>query len=136
MENQTIRPKILREKYLKNMLNNQFLNAKNSLLELEKDFMELKDRKLKDTEEKTKTEIEELFYKPTIVSKDDMDKFEEQEMKKIRPIKGNWLDRLIKQSVIRRKSKIIRDKLKDKIINDISTLFETEEEKKDRKKAK
>ena len=60
------------------MLNNQFLNAKNSLLELEKDFLELKDRKLKDTEEKTKTEIEELFYKPTIVSKDDMDKFEEQ----------------------------------------------------------
>ena len=57
-------------------------------------------------------------------------------MKKIRPIKGNWLDRLIKQSVIRRKSKIIRVKLKDKIINDISTLFETEEEKKDRKKAK
>ena len=57
-------------------------------------------------------------------------------MKKIRPIKGNWLDQLIKQSVIRRKSKIIRDKLKDKIINDISTLFETEEEKKDRKKAK
>ena len=51
---------------------------KNSLLELEKDFLELKDRKLKDTEEKTKTEIEELFYKPTIVSKDDMDKFEEQ----------------------------------------------------------
>ena len=48
----------------------------NSLLELEKDFMELKDR-----------EIEELFYKPIIVSKDDMDKFEEQEMKKIRPIK-------------------------------------------------
>ena len=60
------------------MLNNQFLNAKNNLLELEKDFLELKDRKLKDTEEKTKTEIEELFYKPTIVSKDDMDKFEEQ----------------------------------------------------------
>ena len=38
--------------------------------------MELKDR-----------EIEELFYKPIIVSKDHMDKFEEQEMKKIRPIK-------------------------------------------------
>ena len=38
--------------------------------------MELKDR-----------EIEELFCKPIIVSKDDMDKFEEQEMKKIRPIK-------------------------------------------------
>ena len=36
--------KILREKYIKNMLNNQFLKIKNCLLELEKDFMELKDR--------------------------------------------------------------------------------------------
>ena len=44
MENQTTRMKILREKYLKNMLSNQFLNVRNSLLELEKDFMELKDR--------------------------------------------------------------------------------------------
>ena len=47
--------------------------------------MELKDR-----------EIEELFYKPIIVSKDDMDKFEEQEMKKIRPIIKKWYDQLIK----------------------------------------
>ena len=42
---------------------------------------------MKDREEKIKREIEELFYKPFIVSKDDMDKSEEQEMKKIRPIK-------------------------------------------------
>ena len=33
-----------------------------------------------------------------------------------------------------KKPKIIRDKLKAKIINDILTLFETEEEKEDRKK--
>ena len=65
------------KKYLKNMRNNQFLKVKNTLIELEKDFMELKDRELKDREEKIKSEIEELFYKP-IVSKDDMDKFEEQ----------------------------------------------------------
>ena len=32
--------------------------------------------------------------------------------------------------------KIIRDKLKDKIINDISTFFDTEKEKEDRKKKK
>ena len=94
-----------------------------------KDFTELKD-----IEEKIKREIEELFYKPIIVSKDDMDKFEEQKMKKIRPVKRNWFDRLFKQSVLRKKSKIIRDKLKDKTINDIWTLFETEEEKEDRKK--
>ena len=30
------------------------------------------------------------------MSKDDMDKFEEKEMKKIRPIIRNWFDRLIK----------------------------------------
>ena len=48
-------------KYFKNMQNDQFLKVKNSLLESEKDFMELKDRELKDTEEKIKGEIEELF---------------------------------------------------------------------------
>ena len=96
--------------------------------------MELKDRELKEREEKNKRDIEELFYKPIIVSKDDMDKLEEQEMKKIRPIKKKLYDRLIKQSVMRKKTKIIRDKLKDKIINDIWTLSETEEEKKIEKK--
>ena len=71
------------------MRNNQFLRVKNSLLELEKDFMELTDRELKDNfnfKEKIKREIEELLHKPIYVSKDDMDRFEEQEMKKIRPI--------------------------------------------------
>ena len=55
-------------------------------------------------------------------------------MKKIMLIKRNWFERLIKQSVMRKKSKIIRDKLKDKIINDIWTLFETKEETEDRRK--
>ena len=64
------------------MQNNQFLKVENSLLELEKNFMELKGRELKDSEEKIKREIEKLYYKPSIVPKDDMDKFEEQEMKK------------------------------------------------------
>ena len=41
--------------------------------------MELKDRELKDREEKIKREI--------IKSKDDMNMFEKQEMKKIRPIR-------------------------------------------------
>ena len=85
MENQTIRLTILGEKYLKNML-------KNSLLELEKDFIELEDRELKDREGKIKIKVKELFCKPIIVSKDDKDKFEEQEMKKIRLIKRNWFD--------------------------------------------
>ena len=108
------------------MLNNQFLGT-------EKDFIESKDRELKDREEKIKRETEEQFYKTIIVSKDNMDDFEEQEMKKIRPIKINWFDRLIKQNVRGKKPKIIGDKLKDKIINDIWTPFETEEEKEDEK---
>ena len=66
------------------------------------------------------------------MSKDDIDKFEEQGMKKIGPIKRNWFDRLIKQNVMGNKPKIT--KLKDKINNDNWTLFETEEEKEDRKK--
>ena len=76
--------------------------------------MELKDKELKDREEKIKRETKELFRKPIIVSKDDMDKLKEQEMNKLRPIKRKWLDRLIKQNVMGNKSKIIRDKSKDK----------------------
>ena len=53
----------------------QFLKVKNSLLKLQKE--------LEDREEKIKREIEELFFKRIMVSKDDMDKFEEQEMKKL-----------------------------------------------------
>ena len=61
------------------MRKKQFLKLKNSLLEIEK----LKDRSLKIRELKIKREIEELFFKPIIVSKDDMDEFEQKEMKKI-----------------------------------------------------
>ena len=67
----------------------------------------MKDIELNDTKAKIKKEIEKLFNKPIIVSKDDMDKFEEHEMKKIRPIIRNWFDWLIKQSVMREKPKII-----------------------------
>ena len=54
------------------------------------------------------------------MSKDGTGKLEEQEMKKIRSIKLN---------VIGGKPKIISDKLKDKIIDDIWTLFEIGKEK-------
>ena len=57
-------------------------------------------------------------------------------MKKIRPIIRNWFDRSIKQSVMEKKPKIISDKLKDKIINDICRLFDSEKEKKERKMKK
>ena len=70
------------------MQKNQFFKVKNSLLELEKDFLELKDRELKNREVKIKIDIEELFFKPIIVSIDDIDKFKQKEMKKVRPIKN------------------------------------------------
>ena len=79
------------------MQNYEFLNGKNSLLELKKDIMKLKDRELKDRKEKIKREIEELFCKPIIVSNNDLDKYEEQEMKEIRPIIRHWFDRLMKK---------------------------------------
>ena len=47
----------------------------------------MEDRELNDREEKSKRKMQELFYKPIIVCKDDMDNFEEQEIKKIRQIK-------------------------------------------------
>ena len=49
-------------KYMNNMQNNQFLKIRNSLFELERDFIELKDREVK-----VKGEIEEPSFKPIIV---------------------------------------------------------------------
>ena len=95
---------------------------KNSLLDLENFFTELKGIELKDRKDKIKKEIEKLFNKSIIVSKNDIDKFEEQEMKKIRPMIKNCFDQLIKQNVMGKKPKIIRDKLKDKIVK-ISEYF-------------
>ena len=58
------------------------------------------------------------------MSNDDLDKSEEHVMKKIKAIIRNWFDRSIKQSVMGKKPKLIRDKLNDKIINDIWRLFD------------
>ena len=75
--------------------------------------MGLKGRELKDIELKSKREIEELFFRPIMVSIDDMDKFEEKEMR-IRPIKSSWYDWLIsyipkpvRKSVVGFKDKIV-----------------------------
>ena len=58
------------------MRKNQFLKVKNSILELEKGFIEFKDIELKDREGKIRREAEGLFFKPNMVSIDYMDKFE------------------------------------------------------------
>ena len=44
MENLDYKNENIERKYLENMQNNQFLKVQNSLLELEKDFKELKDK--------------------------------------------------------------------------------------------
>ena len=57
MQNPNCKRETIERKYLKIIWKNQFLKVKNSLLELEKDFIELKDRELKDREVKVKREI-------------------------------------------------------------------------------
>ena len=57
MENRSYENENIARKYLSNMRKNQFFKVNNSLLELEKDFIELKDRELEDREEKIKREI-------------------------------------------------------------------------------
>ena len=52
------------------------LCERTSLLELGKDFIELKDIELKDRKVKIKREIEEVFFEPIIASIDDVDRFE------------------------------------------------------------
>ena len=75
MENSNYKNENIERKYLKNIQKYQFLRFKNSLLELEKYFIELKGRYLKNREVKFKRE---LFFKRIIVSIDEMDKFEEK----------------------------------------------------------
>ena len=55
----------------------------------------MKDKELKDMEVKIKRGIEEIFFKQMIVPIDDMNKLEQKEMKKIRPIKNTLYDCLI-----------------------------------------
>ena len=53
-------------------------NTEMLLLELEKDFIDLKDRELKDREIKLKREIEELFFKLIFFPIEDIDWFKER----------------------------------------------------------
>ena len=68
---------------------------------------------MRDREVKIKREIEELFFKPIIVSIDDMDRLEKKEMKKIRPFKNtcyDWLINYIPQPV-RKSARGFKDKI-------------------------
>ena len=70
------------------MWKTRFLKLKNRLLKLEKDFIELKERELKEIKVKIKREIEKLFFVLITVSINDMDKFEQIELRKKRPNKS------------------------------------------------
>ena len=72
--------------------------------------MESNNTELKHRKEKLKRETEELFYKPIVVLKKDLDKLEEQEMKNIRPIMISWLDQSIDQNVMGNNQIMIRDR--------------------------
>ena len=58
--------------------------------------MELKSRNLKDRKKKNQKIDRRTTSQSIILSKDDMDKLEEQRMKKIKPIKKDSFDGLIK----------------------------------------
>ena len=51
----------MRKKYLNNMRRTNIVKVQNSLLELEKDFIGLKDSESKDKKVRIKRKIEELF---------------------------------------------------------------------------
>ena len=63
-------------KYMNNMQNNQFLKIRNILFELERDFIELKDREVK-----IKGETEEPSYNRSL-SIDDMDRLGKRKYRK------------------------------------------------------
>ena len=61
-----------------------------------------------------------------------MDKFEEQEMKKIKPIIWKCFDWLINKNVMAKKRKAIRDKLKHRTFNNFWILFGKKRRKKEK----
>ena len=103
----------IKRKYLSNVQRNKLLKVKSIPLELENYFLEIKERDLKDGEGKVKREIGELFSKPIIVFLDNMDKFEQKEMKKIRFIKNTWYDWLINyiSDPVRESVGVFKDKI-------------------------
>ena len=87
-------------------LNNTISKVKNNLFDLEKDFTELKGIKIK-----IKREIDVLFFKPILVSIDNMDRFERKQMEKKRPIKNtshDWLIHYIIKPITKPYYKLLR----------------------------
>ena len=66
MKNLTCKNENFERKFLKDIRTNQFLKVNNTLLELGKDFIELRDKELEVREVKLKRKIEELLFKPIL----------------------------------------------------------------------
>ena len=64
------------------MRNTRFSKVSNSPLEFKKDFLKLQDGELNNIKVKIKKAIEELFFKPAIVSIDGMEKLEQKERRR------------------------------------------------------
>ena len=65
---------------IKNIERKYFKDMQKTISKGKEDFIELQERELKEWEVKITREIEELLFKPIIVSIDDMNKFEEKEI--------------------------------------------------------
>ena len=78
MENPNYKNENIDRKYLKIMRKNQLFKGKTQILELEKDFIDLKDIELNDREIRIDRDIEELFFKAIYVSIDAMGRFEKK----------------------------------------------------------
>ena len=63
------------------MQKNQFFKGKEQTFRITKRFYIIGRQRMRDREGKIKREIEELFFKPIIVSINDVDKFEEKDNK-------------------------------------------------------
>ena len=91
MENLNNKNKKYWDETLKRNAKENIFNREEVLV-LDKDFIEFKNRKLEGREVKIKREIEGLFFQLIIVSVDEMDKLEQNEMTKISPIKSTCYD--------------------------------------------
>ena len=75
----------------RNQLKEPIFKRKEQSFRIRKRFYRIGRQEIKRDRIKIKREIEELYFKPIIVSVDDVNKFEEKEMKNIGPIKNTWL---------------------------------------------
>ena len=88
MENLNYKNANIERKYLKKYAKEPIFKGKEQSFRIRKRFYRIERQRIKRQRSKIKREVEELFFELIILSIDDMDKFEQKEMKKIRLIKN------------------------------------------------